>query len=164
LEVFAIGGFFYWYGRVLRGCGSWQTGLVYFLVSNMVPSPLHVQIVLSHYSRSTVDLGPSESFPHRQLRTTTDVICHPSVEFLHGGLHLQVTHHLFPRLPRHNLKEASYLVKEFAKEQGLEYAEFGFFEGNGQVRNTLRGVADQLRIMKMVADSEIREAINGKTD
>lgn len=86
------------------------------------------------------------------------------MEFLHGGLHLQVTHHLFPRLPRHNLKQASYLVKEFAKEQSLEYAEFGFFEGNGEIRNTLRGVADQLKIMKMVADSEIREAINGKTD
>jgi len=122
------------------------------------------QIVLSHYSRSTADLGPAESFPHRQLRTTTDVICHPFVEFIHGGLHLQVTHHLFPRLPRHNLKEASHLVKEFAKEQGLEYAEFGFFEGNGQVRDTLRGVANQLRIMKMVADSEIQEAMNAKTD
>ena len=107
------------------------------------------------------------------------MICHPSVEFLHGGLHLQVTHHLFPRLPRHNLKEASHLVKKFAKEQGLEYAEFGFFEGNsevrdtlkgvaianqnGEVRDTLRGVANQLRIIKMVADSEIQEAINAKT-
>jgi delta8-fatty-acid desaturase len=75
---------------------------------------------------------------------------------------LQVTHHLFPRLPRHNLKAASRLVKEFAKEQGLEYAEFGFFEGNGEVRDTLKGVADQFRIMKMVADSEIQEAMNRK--
>ncbi|KAI0307873.1 fatty acid desaturase-domain-containing protein [Multifurca ochricompacta] len=163
LEVFALGGFLLWYGKVIHGCGPWQKGLMYLLVSNMVPSPLHVQIVLSHYSRSTADLGPTESFPHRQLRTTTDVVCHPFVEFLHGGLHLQVTHHLFPRLPRHNLKEASYLVKEFAKEQGLEYAEFGFFEGNGEVRSTLRGVADQLKIMKMVADSGIQEAMNGKT-
>jgi len=77
---------------------------------------------------------------------------------------LQVTHHLFPRLPRHNLKEASYLVKEFAQEQGLEYAEFGFVEGNGEVRDTLRGVANQLRIMKIVADSEIKEAMRTKTD
>jgi delta8-fatty-acid desaturase len=120
--------------------------------------------VLSHYSRSTTDFGPIESFPHRQLRTTTDVICHPNAEFLHGGLHLQVTHHLFPRLPRHNLKEASHLVKEFAKEQGLEYAEFGFLEGNGEVQDTLRGVADQLKIIKMVADSEIHDAMNAKTD
>ncbi|ETW87418.1 hypothetical protein HETIRDRAFT_431762 [Heterobasidion irregulare TC 32-1] len=162
LEVVGLGFWWCWYGNVLKGCGSWQTGLMYLLVSNMVPSPLHVQIVLSHFSRSTADLGPTESFPHRQLRTTTDVICHPSVAFLHGGLHLQVTHHLFPRLPRHNLLEASYLVKDFAKEQGLEYAEFGFVEGNGEIRSTLKGVADQLKIMSMVTDAEIREAMEAK--
>lgn len=76
---------------------------------------------------------------------------------------MQVTHHLFPRLPRHNLKEASYLVKEFAKEQGLEYGEFGFLAGNGEVQSTLRGVADQLKIMKIVADDRIEEAINAKS-
>jgi delta8-fatty-acid desaturase len=76
---------------------------------------------------------------------------------------LQVTHHLFPRLPRHNLKEASYLVKEFAKDQGLEYAEFGFLAGNKEVQSTLRGVADQLRIMKMVADNGFEEAMNTKS-
>ncbi len=98
------------------------------------------------------------------MRTTTDVICHPSVAFLHGGLHLQVTHHLFPRLPRHNLLEASYLVKDFAKEQGLEYAEFGFVSGNGEVCSTLKGVADQLKIMDMVASAEIKEALGIKKD
>ncbi|KAI0068455.1 fatty acid/sphingolipid desaturase [Artomyces pyxidatus] len=162
LEVVGLAFWWLWYGSVIRGCGSWQKGLMYLLVSNMVPSPLHVQIVLSHYSRSTADLGPAESFAHRQLRTTSDVICHPSVAFLHGGLHLQVTHHFFPRLPRHNLLEASHLVKEYANEQGLEYAEFGFLDGNSDVRSTLKGVADQLKLMRMVADAEIREAIETK--
>ena len=91
-----------------------------------------------------------------------DVVCSPSIEFIHGGLHLQVTHHLFPRLPRHNLREASLIVKEFAKEQGLEYAEFGFVEGNGDVLGVLRSVSDQMKIMGMVADAEIQEAIAGK--
>ena len=116
--------------------------------------------MLSHFSRSTADLGPVESFFARQLRTTVDVICSPSIEFIHGGLHLQVTHHLFPRLPRHNLREASLLVKEFAKERGLEYAEFGFVEGNEEVTGVLKQVADQLKIIGMVADSEIQEAMN----
>ncbi|TCD69909.1 hypothetical protein EIP91_005733 [Steccherinum ochraceum] len=159
MEFGCIGIFWCWYGSVLRGIGNWKTALLYLLVSNVVASPLHVQIVLSHFSRSTADLGPSESFPARQLRTTSDVICPPEIEFIHGGLHLQVTHHFFPRLPRHNLRAASLLVKEFAKEQGLEYAEFGFVEGNGDVISTLKGVADQVKIVGMVADSHIREAL-----
>ncbi|KAH7883522.1 fatty acid desaturase-domain-containing protein [Phlebopus sp. FC_14] len=181
LEVIGVAFFWIWFGAVLRGCGSWGNVLTYLLVSHLVTSPLHVQvsavfqkvsshlfsdttsqIVLSHFSMSTADLGPTESFPHRQLRTTTDVICPPHLSFLHGGLHLQVTHHLFPRLPRHNLREASVLVKQFAKEQGLVYAEFGFVRGNGEVLSVLKGVADQARVVGMVADSEIREAIAKK--
>ncbi|TBU63846.1 fatty acid/sphingolipid desaturase [Dichomitus squalens] len=160
-EVFALGLFFTWYGAVLKGCGSWKNILVYLLVSHIAASPVHVQIVLSHFSRSTVDLGPVESFFARQLRTTVDVICSESIEFIHGGLHLQVTHHLFPRLPRHNLRQASLIVKEYAKERGLEYAEFGFADGNAEVRGVLKEVADQIKIIGMVADSEVKEAMKG---
>ncbi|KAF5313204.1 hypothetical protein D9619_003494 [Psilocybe cf. subviscida] len=159
LEVTGIVFFWCWFGRVLVGCGDWKTALAYLFVSHAVTSPLHVQIVLSHFSMSTGDLGPTECFPHRQMRTTSDVVCSPSIEFLHGGLHLQVTHHLFPRLPRHNLRRASALVKEFAREQGLTYAEFGFVQGNRDVLGTLKAVADQVRIMGEVAREEVREAV-----
>jgi delta8-fatty-acid desaturase len=103
--------------------------IAYLLVSHIASSPVHVQIVLSHFACSTDDLGPTESFPSRQLRTTMDVVCSPEVEFVHGGLHLQVTHHLFPRLPRHNLRKASLLVKEYCKEHEIVYREYGFVEG-----------------------------------
>lgn len=49
------------------------------------------------------------------------------------------------------------LVKDFAKEQGLEYAEFGFVEGNEEVRGVLRQVAHQAKIVGMVADAHVRE-------
>jgi delta8-fatty-acid desaturase len=177
LEVAGIVCFWSWYIPVLRGTGSWQKALAYLLISNVVPSPLHVQvpappapgpaptnaralqIVLSHFSRSTADLGPAESFPARQLRTTTDVACPPALSFLHGGLELQVTHHLFPRLPRHRLRAASALVKRFAAARGLEYAEFGFVAGNAEVRGVLRAVAEQVAIVGKVAQAEVREAV-----
>ena len=111
---------------------------------------------------STADLGPIESFPHRQLRTTSDVICSDSVAFMHGGLHLQVTHHLFPRLPRHNLRRASQLVKEFAKQEGLSYAEFGFIDGNQEVIGVLKNVAEQVKILREVAKTEAQEALHKK--
>ena len=72
---------------------------------------------------------------------------------------MQVTHHLFPRLPRHNLRKASMFVKEFAKEQGLEYAEFGFVDGNSDVISVLKQVADQVKIVGMVAEGEIQDAM-----
>lgn len=179
LEIAGLLFFWMWFGAVLYGCGTWKKALVYLLISHAVTSPLHVQvwfkspvlltkrlprqqIVLSHFSMSTADLGPTESFPHRQMRTTTDVICHPSLGFIHGGLHLQVTHHLFPRLPRHNLRRASMLVKEFAKEQGLVYAEFGFVSGNMEVIGVLRGVAEQVKLIGKVANAEAQEAMEKK--
>jgi delta8-fatty-acid desaturase len=90
------------------------------------------------------------------------VICPDSLAFLHGGLHLQVTHHLFPRLPRHNLRAASLLVKEYAKEQGLKYAEFGFLKGNGEVLGVLKDVAEQARIVGMVAKAEVEERLRNE--
>jgi delta8-fatty-acid desaturase len=93
------------------------------------------------------------------MRTTSDVICPESIGFIHGGLQLQVTHHLFPRLPRHNLKKASLLVKQFAEENGLTYAEFGFIAGNQDVLGVLRNVAEQVKIVGMVAQSEVVEAV-----
>jgi sphingolipid 8-(E)-desaturase len=109
---------------------------------------------------STEDLGVRESFAHRQLRTTTDVACPPYLAFFHGGLHLQVTHHLFPRLPRHNLHAASMLVKAWTKERGLTYSEFsGFVKGNNIVRGVLKDVAEQIKVIGMVAEGEVKEAM-----
>ncbi|KAJ7932463.1 delta 8-sphingoloid desaturase protein [Mycena leptocephala] len=161
LEVAGIVFFWCWFGSVLAGCGSWKTSLAYLLVSHVAAAPVHIQIVLSHFSMSTADMGPAESFADRQLRTTTDVICPDSIGWIHGGLHLQVTHHLFPRLPRHNLKAASLLVKEFAKEQGLVYAEFGWISGNQDVLGVLKSVADQVKIIGTVAEAEAKEAVTG---
>jgi delta8-fatty-acid desaturase len=58
-----------------------------------------------------------------------DVVCSEDIEFVHGGLHLQVTHHLFPRMPRHNLRTASLLVKEYCNEQDIKYIEHGWLDG-----------------------------------
>lgn len=63
------------------------------------------------------------------------------------------------------MRAASALVKVFAKEQGLTYNEFGFVEGNKDVVNHLRGVAEQIAILGRVAEAEVREQLevhNGK--
>jgi delta8-fatty-acid desaturase len=44
LEIMGLVFFWYWYGRLLLGCGSWQMSLAYLFVSHVVTSPLHIQV------------------------------------------------------------------------------------------------------------------------
>ena len=67
---------------------------------------------------------------------------------------MQVAHHLFPRLPRHNLRETrDRFVEPFCKEHGLVYDEMNFISGNGKVVSRLEEIATQVRVLCRGADA-----------
>ncbi|OTA99506.1 hypothetical protein M426DRAFT_16398 [Hypoxylon sp. CI-4A] len=148
----------YGYGVVYKSIPTNSGRLVFFLISHMVPMPVHAQICLSHFAMSTSDLGPHESFPQKMLRTTMDIDCPQWLDFFHGGLQFQVIHHLYPRIPRHNLRRTQKLVQEFCNEVGIPYALYGFVDGNKQVVGTLAEVSRQAAILakcqKVISESE----------
>lgn len=150
--------FWYWFGYLLvyKAIPNAWSRFVFVMVSHIASSPLHVQIVLSHFAMSTADLGPEESFPQRMLRTTMDVDCPPWLDFIHGGLQFQAIHHLFPRMPRHNLRKAQKLVIEFCKEVGIPYAYYGFADGNRQVIGRLAEVSRQAAILAKCQQSLVQ--------
>lgn len=80
------------------------------------------------------------------LRTTMDVDCPPWLDFVHGGLQFQAVHHLFPRIPRHNLRKCQGYVREFCEDVEIPYAIYGFKEGNEKVIGRLGEVAKQARM------------------
>ena len=47
----------------------------------------------------------------------------PLIDWLMGGLNLQIEHHLFPSMPRPNLRRAQPVVRRFCDERGVSYAE-----------------------------------------
>ncbi|KIV78376.1 hypothetical protein PV11_10098 [Exophiala sideris] len=153
----------YWlwfgYGIVWLTLPDWTTRILFVLLSHMITMPLHVQITLSHWAMPTADLGDAESFPQRQLRTTMDVDCPEWLDFIHGGLQFQAVHHLFPQVPRHNLRKVQSLVRNFCKETGIKYTIYGFKDGNKQVLGRLAEVADQMDMMlqcqKYMAETRI---------
>ena len=66
LEMVGLCVFYYWYTAVLRGIPDWSTRIAYILITNIVPSPLHVQVSnLSHPSFSRPSHQPcfSSCFP-----------------------------------------------------------------------------------------------------
>ncbi|KAF1994572.1 delta 8-(E)-sphingolipid desaturase [Amniculicola lignicola CBS 123094] len=154
----------YWYlfgyRLIWLGLPTWPIRVGFVIVSHMATLVLHVQITLSHWAMPTADLGPTESFPQRQLRTTMDVDCPPWLDFFHGGLQFQAVHHLFPRLPRHNLRRAQVLVREFCEKTELQYHCYGFVKGNGIVLTRLEEVA---KMVTTLVDCQKHMAATGES-
>jgi delta8-fatty-acid desaturase len=158
-----VGQVFFWtwygYGVVYKSIpGAWNR-IIFVLISHALTAPLHVQITLSHFAMSTSDLGVTESFPQKMLRTTMDVDCPQWLDFFHGGLQFQAIHHLFPRIPRHNLRRTQKLVQEFCEDVDIPYALYGFVDGNKVVLGKLADVGRQAAILaecqRTIASGEI---------
>lgn len=150
LEVLGQLFFWYWFGylTIYRSIPTAWDRFVFVMISHMVTGPLHVQITLSHFAMSTADLGVHESFPQKMLRTTMDVDCPAWLDFLHGGLQFQAIHHLYPHIPRHNLRRTQRLVREFCDEVEIPYTIYGFVDGNREVLGRLGEVAKQARMLE----------------
>jgi fatty acid desaturase len=62
-------------------------------------------------------------FIRRQVLTSRNISGGWFVDLVMGGLNHQVEHHLFPSMPRPNLRKARPFVKRFCAEQGIDYTE-----------------------------------------
>lgn len=158
-EVAGMACYWFFFGYCLVWCSipTWRDRVLFVVISHIVLMPLHVQINLSHWGMSTSDCGQTESFAQSQLRTTMDVDCPAWFDFYHGGLQFQAVHHLFPRVPRHNLRKAQVHVRQFCADTGVPYSIVGFVDGNRKVLGRLGEVSEQVRMMancqKSMADA-----------
>lgn len=75
----------------------------------LVCSYIHVQLNAAHYATGMVRKVPHDFWEH-QTSTTENYIVPRYLEWLHGGLHRQVEHHLFPSVATPLLKKAGELV------------------------------------------------------
>lgn len=155
--------YWYFYRVCFRALKTPSERWLFLMVSNIVPMPVHVQIVLSHFAQSTSNLGPGESFPQHQVRTTMDVDCPAWIDYVHGGLQFQTIHHLFPRMPRHNYRKVQPRVIKFCEELGLHYTIYGFAHSNGKVLGRLSEIANQARVFSECNEFCRQEIVGGAT-
>ncbi|WP_343445342.1 fatty acid desaturase family protein [Micromonospora schwarzwaldensis] len=81
----------------------------------------------------------------KQVLTARNVRGGRLVDLALGGLNHQIEHHLFPNLPRANLRRARPLVRAYCAEQGIPYAETGLVESYRQGLAHLHDVGRPLR-------------------
>lgn len=84
-------------------------------------------------------------FLRKQVLTSRNVRGGPWVDFTLGGLNYQIEHHLFPSMPRVNLRRAQPLVRKFCDDHGIDYAQCGLFKTYYYVLRYLHDVSAPLR-------------------
>ena len=92
-------------------------------------------------------LGPGEKigFLRQQVLTSRDVRGGWLTDTGLGGLNYQIEHHLFPSMPRPNLRRAQPLIAAFCAERGLPYTESGLLGSYAQALRYLNQVGRQTR-------------------
>jgi fatty acid desaturase len=84
-------------------------------------------------------------FLRKQVLTSRNVSGGRWVDSVLGGLNHQIEHHLFPSMPRPNLRRARPVVRAFCAARGISYHESGLLRSYGDVLRHLHAVGAPLR-------------------
>jgi fatty acid desaturase len=77
----------------------------------------------NHKGMPVIAPGENLDFLRRQVLTSRNVRGGWWVDLLLGGLNYQIEHHLFPNMPRPNLRKAQRLVFEYCQEHHISYTQ-----------------------------------------
>ncbi|MQA78699.1 MAG: acyl-CoA desaturase [Streptosporangiales bacterium] len=77
----------------------------------------------NHVGMPIVPPNQKVDFLRRQVLMSRNVTGGWFVHFALGGLNYQIEHHLFPSMPRPNLRHVQPLVRRFCEEHGVAYTE-----------------------------------------
>jgi fatty acid desaturase len=99
----------------------------------------------NHKGMPTLTKGHTLDFLRKQVLTSRDVLGGWWVDLSLGGLNYQIEHHLFPNMPRPNLRRAQPIVRDYCLARGIDYAECGVLRSYGAVLTHLHAVGAPLR-------------------
>jgi fatty acid desaturase len=99
----------------------------------------------NHKGMPTLTDADQLDFLRRQVLTSRNVAGSRLVDFLLGGLNYQIEHHLFPNMPRPNLRRAQPLIRAFCQQHDLPYTEASLFGSYAEAVRHLHAVGAPLR-------------------
>ncbi|HEY2042070.1 MAG TPA: acyl-CoA desaturase [Jatrophihabitans sp.] len=106
----------------------------------------------NHKGMPTLSREDDLDFLRRQVLTARNVRGGVMVDLLLGGLNYQIEHHLFPSMPRPNLRRAKPIIEAYCKELQLPYVETGLVASYVLVLRHLHDVAAPLRPRRVASN------------
>ncbi len=87
----------------------------------------------NHTGMPIVAATSKVDFLRRQVLMSRNITGGWWIDFALGGLNHQVEHHLFPSMPRPNLRKARPMVKAYCAEHGIDYTETSLAQSYVQI-------------------------------
>ncbi len=123
------------------------TGIVFILVHQCLWGLyMGCSFAPGHKGMPILAEGHKLDFLRRQVLTSRNVRGGVWVDFTLGALNYQIEHHLFPTMPRPNLRRAQKIVSAFCAQRGIEYAQCGWLRTYGYVLEHLHAVGAPVRL------------------
>ncbi len=99
----------------------------------------------NHKGMPMLDADDQTDFLRRQVLTSRNVRGGWLVDYFLGGLNYQIEHHLFPNMPRPNLRRSQALIRGFCEHHGISYCETTLLRSYAQALRHLHDVGQPLR-------------------
>lgn len=136
--------FFTWFVLLTAQLPTWIERVAWIVLSHASDFVLYLQTVITHFPRE-ISPGVKTDWIESQATGTLNWDCTPDLDWFHGGLQWQIEHHLFPRIPRHNLRRASLITRPCLKELGINYHSPTFLGAIIETFESLKVVAMEAR-------------------
>jgi fatty acid desaturase len=94
----------------------------------------------NHKGMAVLGREDETDFLRRQVLTSRNIRGGWLTDFVFGGLNYQIEHHLFPSMPRPNLRRSQRLIRDFCHQHGVAYSQTSLVDSYVQVLRHLHGV------------------------
>lgn len=134
------------YVGLLASTMTWAQGLVFFAIHQALYGVyLGCSFAPSHKGMPTLTAAQRRDPLLRQVLASRNVKGGRVVDLALGGLNLQIEHHLFPSMPRPNLRLAQPVVRRHCLMRGIPYAESSLLDTYRAALHHLHEVGEPLR-------------------
>jgi fatty acid desaturase len=99
----------------------------------------------NHKGMPQTDAASRLDFVRTQVLTARNVRGHPLTDLWYGSLNYQIEHHLFPGMPRLNMRKAQPIIASFCRERGISYHETSFLQSYRELLAFLNEIGAPLR-------------------
>ena len=99
----------------------------------------------NHKGMPILDAADRSDFLRRQVLTSRNVRGGWLTDFALGGLNYQIEHHLFPSMPRPNLRRSQALIEAFCQQRGVPYCQSSLAGSYAQALRHLHAVGRPAR-------------------